>query len=143
MSKKKIKVKFVDFQDSLDPDDNFFIDSLKKNFDVEVSDSPDYLFYGAYGYNHLDYDCIRIMWTIENYVPDFNIADYALSYEIMDFGDRHLRFPFFLNHLEIENVRKTIERKPVDTSKKTDFCSFVVSNEWGDDYRIRLFHELS
>lgn len=141
--KKKIKVKFVDFQNGLDETDNFFIDSLKKNFDVEVSDDPDYLFFGAYGYKHLDYDCIRIMWTIENYVPDFNIADYALSYEIMEFGDRHLRFPFFLNRPEIENVKKTIERKPIDISKKKDFCSFVVSNEWGDDYRIRLFHELS
>ena len=44
--KKKIKVKFVDFQNGLDETDNFFIDSLKKNFDVEVSDDPDYLFFG-------------------------------------------------------------------------------------------------
>lgn len=141
--KKKIKVKFVDFQTSLIEDDNFFIDSLKKNFEVEISDNPDYLFFGAYGFKHLDYDCIRIMWTIENYVPDFNIADYALAYDYIEFGDRYLRFPFFLNRPEIENVRKTIERKPIDTSLKKDFCSFVVSNEWGDDYRIRLFYELS
>ena len=52
--KKKIKVKFVDFQDSLKENDNFFIDSLKKNFEVEVSDDPDYLFFGAYGYKQLD-----------------------------------------------------------------------------------------
>ena len=98
--KKKIKVKFVDFQSSLIEDNNFFIDSLKKNFEVEISDDPDYLFFGAYGFKHLDYDCVRIMWTIENYVPDFNIADYALAYDYIEFGDRYLRFPF-LSHVSI------------------------------------------
>jgi hypothetical protein len=59
--KKKIKVKFVDFQSTFLEEDNFFIDSLKKNFDVELSEDPDYIFFGAYGYKHLDYDCVRII----------------------------------------------------------------------------------
>lgn len=140
--KKKIKVKFVDFQSSFDPYNNFFIDRLKKNFNVEISDKPDFLFFGAYGYNHLDYDCVRIMWTIENYVPDFNIADYAIAFEIIEYGDRYLRFPFYLEPNCIKNLKRTIKRDTSNLSEKTEFCSFVISNIWGDPYRIKFFEEL-
>lgn len=144
VDKKKIKIKFVDTGDWINhPEENFFLDSLKKRYDVEISDNPDYVIFGAYGYEHLNYDCVRIMWTIENYVPDFNIADYAIGYEILDFADRYLRFPFYLTPPYVNNLKRTIKRDVDDLSMKTEFCSFVVSNQWGDDYRIQLFNKLS
>ena len=41
---KKIKVAFSDFWDIFDPSDNFIMDALKANFEVEISDDPDFVF---------------------------------------------------------------------------------------------------
>lgn len=34
------------------------------------------------------YDCIKIFFTGEEQSPDFNIADYAVGYDDIRFGDR-------------------------------------------------------
>jgi alpha(1,3/1,4) fucosyltransferase len=48
MKKKKIRINFKYFGGGFNPNDNFFTNSLKKLYDVEISDNPDYLFYGVY-----------------------------------------------------------------------------------------------
>lgn len=58
------------------------------------SDEPDYLFCSCFGREHFKYkDCIKIFYTGENCVCDFNLYDYGLSSRYMTFTDRHLRFP--------------------------------------------------
>ena len=42
---KKIKIKYVDFWPSLNPEDFIFTKLLRKHFEVEISDNPDYIFY--------------------------------------------------------------------------------------------------
>ncbi|WP_413827250.1 glycosyltransferase family 10 domain-containing protein [Methanobrevibacter sp. UBA313] len=145
LKKREINIKFVDFEGFLDPydDNNLILNILKKKYNVKISDNPDYLFFGLGGYEHLKYDCVRIFWTGECFTPDFNIADYALSYENLSYGDRHIRAPIYFFPPYNENLEKTIERKMDDLEKKDKFCSFVVSNEYGNNYRINLFHKLN
>lgn len=141
-NKKKIKIKFVDISMTSQEYD-FFINILKKKYNVEISDTPDYVFFGTYGFNHLDYDCVRICYTSENFCPDFNIADYAIGYEILNFGDRYLRFPLYLIPPYSNNLFRAINRNSIDLNLKTEFCSFLVTNLYGANYRYNLFEKLN
>ena len=92
-----VKLKFVDFWNKFNPTDNYFYKFLSKKFDLELSENPDYLFYSVYGFEHLKYDhCVKILYTPENMIPDFNFCDYALGFQPMSIGDRYIRFPLYL-----------------------------------------------
>lgn len=140
---KSLKIKFVDFWGDFNPRFNFIINTLKKNYEVILSDSPDYLFFSTFGYSHLEYDCVKIMFVGENIVPDFNLCDYALGFDFLDFGDRYMRLPLFLirdNFKELSIAKKFI---PEDVLKRK-FCSVVVSNaQVSNPIRERFFRLLS
>ena len=46
---KKIRIAFTDFWDVFDPHDNFIMDALSENFDVELSDDPEFVFCSIFG----------------------------------------------------------------------------------------------
>ena len=94
--KTLIKIKFVDFWGGFNPHDNFITNVLKRNYEVLVTDSPDYLFFSVFGYSHLKYNCVKILFIGENIVPDFNLCDYAMGFDFLDFGDRYMRLPLFM-----------------------------------------------
>ena len=48
MKKKTIKINFKYFGAVFNPEDNFFTNTLKKLYNVEISENPDYLFYSVY-----------------------------------------------------------------------------------------------
>ena len=48
MKKKKIKINFKNFWEGFDPNENLFINALKKIYEVELSETPDYVFYSVY-----------------------------------------------------------------------------------------------
>ena len=48
MEKKKIKINFSDFWGGFNRTDNYFYNLLKEKFDVEISNSPDYLFFSLF-----------------------------------------------------------------------------------------------
>ena len=50
--KTTIKINFKDFWENFDPKNNFFTNILRKKYDVEISDKPDYLFYSVYFKTH-------------------------------------------------------------------------------------------
>ena len=141
---KKIRIYFTDFWKDLDMNDNFITNRLIKNkIEFEVSTSPDYLFCSSFGNEHLKYkDCVKIYFTGENNVPDFNLFDYALSFHPLSLGDRHLRFPLYLLYKGYDQLtNKQIDKKTVLNRK---FCNFVYSNvSWADPFRDKFFHELS
>ena len=45
--KRTIKINFADFWSDFNPNDNFIINVLRKQYDVDVVDKPDYLFFSA------------------------------------------------------------------------------------------------
>lgn len=131
-----ITVKFVDFWRGFDPDENFLLDLLRVKYNVTVlhcdncTDKPQVLFFSAFGNKHLEYsDCIKIYFTGENDVPDFNLCDYAISFHNIGFDHRHLRYPLYATYSEYDVIKKGLHL-PLDDQEllQRDFCSVVISN---------------
>lgn len=126
---RKIKINFVDFWGSFNPNDNFILDALKKNFDVEISDKPDFLFCASFGKKFLKHDCTRIHYEGENLSPDFNLYDYALGFPYITFDDRYLRLPHYVLYPDaVKNALKKHTLSDEEYSKHTKFCNYVISN---------------
>lgn len=93
---KIVKIKFVDFWEHWNQEDNFIVNTLKKYFKVEFSENPDYVFYSNFSkrLDHMKYkNAVKIFYTQENLCPDFNFADYGIGFEELTYGDRYLQFP--------------------------------------------------
>lgn len=140
---KQIKIAFTDFWDIFDPEDNFITQALKKNFDVIISDDPDFVFCSIFGRRHLRYDCAKIFYTGENIEPDFNLVDYALGFAEMDYYDRYLRFPHYILYphaceLALRNISMTD-----DELLSRDFGSYVISNAVSSEQRGIMIDKLS
>lgn len=147
---KKIIIGFVDFWTGFDPLNNVFYRLLSKSYDVVVSSSKDeveYLFYSAFGYEFLNYHCIRIFISGENLCPNYNLCDYGVGFEHMEFEDRFYRFPnFFYDHYVPDHKKIRGDRRKLygGNPEKRKFCGIVVSNNnFADPYRENFFNELS
>ncbi len=85
---EKIRIGFVDFWKGFDARNNCLTDMLIRIYGknrIEVVDKNfDYLFFSCFGHSNLKYDCIKIFFTGENIVPDFNICDYAIGVHEMN-----------------------------------------------------------
>ena len=146
---KRIKLNYLDFYKNFDPQKYFLrhiIDST--GFQTEFSDDPDYLICSVFGHEALSkkYDnCVKIFFTGENICPDFNLYDYAIGFEYIDFGDRYLRWPLYYAYgQKVWNDMTAKHCNPQEKlAKKSDFCSFVVSNGKCNTIREDFFHELS
>ncbi len=130
---KSITVRFVDFWPGFDPNNNFLLRALQNKYDVTVLDtskeSPDFLFCSAFGHKHFQYpDSIKIYFTGENDVPNFNYYDYALSFREISFNDRHLRYPLYHLYCNIATLNNSSEIPDDTTLLNRGFCSIVVSN---------------
>ena len=141
--KRTIKIKFVDFWGDFNVKDNFITRTLSQRYNIELSDKPHYLFFGTFGYRHLNYSCIKIMFIGENIAPDFNLCDYALGFDFIEFGDRYMRLPLYctydcfasLAQISLPSDEMLLDRK---------FCSMVVSNNrHASPHRERFFRLLS
>lgn len=151
IQRKEIKVKFVDDDGLYFGPETVIYKTLNKYYDVKVSDSPEYLFFSERSHKHLDYeDCIKIFYTEENYEPEFNLCDYAITFNNINYSDRHFRAPNWIALGTMRNYDKTIQRmknkhiinKQTFLEQKTDFCSFVYSHGNGDPMRETFFKKL-
>lgn len=141
---KEVKIDVVDWLGEFE--DNFFIQFLSKKYQIVRSSKPDYLLCSVFGKEYRKYsDCVKIFFTGENVVPDFNEYDYAMGFHHIDFEDRYLRFPLFLlytNALNLAKNKHIFSEREMDNLFKRDFCSFVVSNSFGDRIRENFFKKL-
>jgi alpha(1,3/1,4) fucosyltransferase len=143
--RKTIRINFSDFDPGYEKTNNFFYHLLKKEYDVVIDElSPEYHFYSCFGHEYLKYDCIRIFYSGENDIPNFNLCDYALSFHHITFNDRHKRFPNFITynqHNELLN-RQRPGIKPEELHSRK-FCNFIVSSTWSDPIRDAFYQRLS
>ena len=140
--KKHIKVKFVDFNEGATAV-KVLLQHLQEHYEVELSDSPDWVFFSVFGQEHLAYnDCVKIFFTGENQAPDFNLCDYAIGFEILQFADRYLRFPLWMIYPADFQQMQSKHINP-DISIKNDFCSFVYSNSNAAPARQQFYDALS
>ncbi len=141
--KKSIKIKFVDFYPNFNPQTSILWGTLWDRYEVIISEEPEWVVYSVFGNEHLRYNnCVKIFYTGENQVPDFNLCDYAFGFEYMEFGDRYMRLPLWT--LYAKDVEAMLHKHvQIDLNEKTDFCSFVVSNPHGNEARAQFLDELS
>ena len=142
--KKTVYINYSGFWNELDKENNFFINTLREEFTPVISDKPDYMFCSVFSNEYLNYDdAVRIFFTGESQIPDFNLVDYALGFDWIDFGDRYQRFPLYNLYWDVAKIaqnRGGMIEKPVIRDK---FCSFVCSNADGDPFRQRFFELLN
>lgn len=142
---KTIKLWFSDFYEGFDPTDNYFYKLLAASYKAELSPSnPEFLIYSCYGNDFLNYDCVRIFYTGENLRPDFNLCDYAIGFDYIDFGERYFRYPnfAFLEDQFLQLVRPQ-EEKTNSVLKKEYFCNFIYANSQADPARDNFFRLLN
>jgi hypothetical protein len=123
--KKKIKIDFSDFWGGFDKTNNYFYNLLIEEFDVEISNNPDYLFFSVFGNTHQNYKCKKIFYTGENVAPPLGYCDYSFSFDYLD-DARNYRLPHYLLY---DGYYELVRPKIIDESfAKRKFCNFVASN---------------
>mgnify|MGYP003479886117 CR=1 FL=1 len=124
MIRNKIKIDFVDFWGGFEKNNNYFYNLLSKDFDVEISSNPDFLFYSVFGSSNLSYKCIKIFFSGENIGPDYNNCDYSMCHDFIN-DERHYRLPLYiLTGGYYELVDKSVDNSLLNRK----FCNFIVSN---------------
>lgn len=141
---QKIKLNFSDFWSGLDKTNNYFYNLLSQYYEIEISDNPDFLIYSTFGKEYLQYDCVRIFFTGENVRPDFNLCDYAIGFDYMQFEDRYFRYPLYMLYKKSwDKALKKHEFTRDDLKQKTGFCNFIYSNSNTQTNRDEFFDRLS
>lgn len=122
---------------------------LREKFEIELVDkNPDYLIGCAFdmaGDLERYPRTIKILFTGENICPDFNVYDYAIGFDHLQFGDRYMRLPLYCFYPDFDKLCSG-DTNPVDYAHLTNrkFCCFVVSNGNGSNpIRTEFFHALS
>lgn len=141
MGKANLKVQFTDFWPGFNPLNNSFYFLLKNYFDVEISDTPDVLFFSCFNTNFLKFRCPRIFYTGENIRPDFRFCDFAITFDYLELK-RHFRLPLYRRWFSESDLTKDRGVHSI-MGQERGFCSFVVSNARESEERIRFFHALS
>lgn len=143
---KKIHLWFTDFYKGFDPANNYLYELLSRHFKIILDPKdPDYLIYSCYGKDFLKYiNSIKIFYTGENLVPDFNLCDYGIGFNYLNFKDRYLRYPNFV--LIPDQFKELLKQRSFSVDvveKKEYFCNFIYSNSQADTTRDKFFHLLS
>ena len=134
-----------------DPEDNIFTRILRERYHLEFSDEPDYIIASESGaFPYVKYDAVRILFTGEPFAPDFNVFDYAIGSEYVNYPDergknRYYRFPScfynvgkfqpYMNGLSYEQAKAILE-------KKKYFCNFIYGHQTVAGHRERILREI-
>ena len=141
---KLIKVAFVDFEPGFIPEQSLLYRTLLQKYAVELSKTPDYVFYSNHGDRHLRYDAIRIFYTHENITPDFNFCDYAIGSDYLTLGDRYFRFPaYYLDREAFEQMNDKTYFTSDNIKCKGGFCGFYYGLDEQTPERDLIFERLS
>lgn len=137
--KQTLKIAFVDFWELSPQEKGLYFSIFKKYFKIiEDPKKPDILFYSCFGEDHLNYhNCIKIFYSGENIVPDFNICDYAISTVKIKYDDRCLWIPqaHWASHLA-----KDIQPEINNNLTNRSFCSFIYSQDsYGKGAKFRKY----
>jgi alpha(1,3/1,4) fucosyltransferase len=145
---KTLKIGFSSSWEILDPGGD--VSSLLKflgkyQLEITTPQDADYLIYTVFNGKHHGEarpDAIKIFFTGENFCPDFNVCDYALSFEYLDYGDRHLRYPLYLFYPDVDKLNRRTEVTALDLKSRPHFCNFIVSNGKAEPARDAFFQTL-
>lgn len=123
--KKSIRIDFVNFWGGFDKTDNYFYNLLKEDYDVHISDNPDYLFFSVFGNDHQRYSCQKIFYVGENIAPPLGYCQWSFSFDYLD-DPRNYRLPHYLLYSDYYTLTNEKIVNPSLCNRK--FCNFVASN---------------
>ena len=120
--KRKIKIDFSDFWSGFNKTDNYFFNLLKDEFEIEITNNPDYLFFSVFGNQHQYYNCKKIFYTGEN-LPVCSYSDYSFTFEPTSGSNYQLK-----HYLLYDGYYDLVNKKVDESLLNRKFCNFVVSN---------------
>lgn len=134
------KIAFVQFWTTSEPEDNPYWDFFRERYGLRVSSDPDFIFASIFGGGIERYaeDCVRIGIIYENVRPDFNVFDYALGFDYLQFEDRYLRLPLWVRAWKSIGLPDRSDERLFDR----EFCSLVNGNKQMGE-RIEFMDRLS
>ena len=137
-----VRLNFCDMWEGFSKENNWFTNTLRQWFDIEIAEDPDFLIFGHPRKEHRLYKCVNIYFGVESFDPDWRICDYALTCNYID-DDRHYRLPLYVLYTSAEKLMRAREHLPAEIPSR--FCSFVVSNagKKKTQRRVDFFHALS
>ena len=144
--KKKLQIAVVDEGPNA-PVSRAVLRLIRGRYNVELTKdyTADYVIHSCSGYEVLKYSGIRIYVTGECVSPNFNISDYAMGFDHMEFADRYHWLP--LLRLYSESYRSLqATRQPADAiiAQNRKFCAYVMSNTRNSaKERSEIFETLS
>jgi alpha(1,3/1,4) fucosyltransferase len=143
-NKRKVRLDFCDFSFNVSKVNNYMFDLLSERFDVELCDQPDFLIYSCYGHEHRLHSGVRIFFSGESDMPDYNECDYSIACVKLD-DPRHLQLPHYAYYGDPSEIIKKDDDPEKILAAKTKFCSFVISgyNPRKNQNRVTFFHKLS
>lgn len=153
--KKTIRIKFVDVPPDFNKEKIWITRILKEKYDVEFSDNPEFLFYSVFGLTFDKYkNCVKIFFTGEDTLPNFNECDYAMCHDRLQLGERYIRAdvgerygtpigdlsPDWIErginingwiNSSLIDVKKGLQDRSIVSEKLLNrkFCNFIYSNE--------------
>jgi len=142
-----LKINFSDFWPGFNYSDFIVYKILKKYYEIEISETPDYLIFSDYSVNHLKYDCVKIRYSAENVRPDFKLADFHIGFDYSD-SPNYLRLPLYVSYFDEEytlgRLVKTKSASDIEQiiNEKQKFCCILSSND-DATRRINFFKKLS
>ena len=143
----KKKTIFIYFEDNHDYLIYILQKLLNTKYIIKITpENPDYLIYNVFNCNHLNKtftNSIKIAFFTENQIPDFNIADYAISHAHINYLDRYFSYPYyFFDNLKIFNKDyKAIRNKVIQNPIRKKFCAALITNHWHTDrFRINFIN---
>ncbi len=156
---KKIKLRYLGFWPEFNETDNVYFNILNKHFDVEITDTPDYVIASMYCSPFIisEYgDCLRILHSGEDYFPDMNIFDFGVGYNhcrgllgVTRKGliERYFRWPFGCEWNLDAIINETREKDVIDAerilNRKDKFCNFIYGHRSYKGEREKLYDAIS
>ncbi len=144
---KTVKIKFVGYWKGFDYERTVLYKILCKHYNVDVSESPDYVICSCFGdpYEYCKYPQVRIMYVGENYIPDFNLVDYGICNYPVTFLDRAFYFPFCIDEFGHCESLAGKGRSYAETilAEKDLFCNFIAGHESEFNIRGDFFKKLN
>ena len=123
-----IKIKFTDFWQGFQPEDFKLFRILSRVFPFELSDSPQFLFYSAFGVEYKSWrNVTKIFYSGEPVSANFAECEFALTFDYSR-NSRHYRLPLYLHFCDLNVL--TLDKMPERIlSEKRKFCNFIYSND--------------
>jgi alpha(1,3/1,4) fucosyltransferase len=141
----KIRLDFCDFYPRFNKTNNFWYNLLKERFEIEICDQPDFLIYSNYGHAHRLHSGVRIFFSGESDLPDYQQCDYSIACIKLD-NPRHLQLPLYITwQAKPEEIIKQNDNHEKIMAAKTKFCAFIISgyNRRKNHNRVAFFEKLS